>query len=125
MRIGWAASARVALAVICVTTLAGCGLLSASPGDKAGRVSAPKVLVLLNAGQTDAQVQHFVHLVSRMSHGQLQVRPRYQAAGTASPYVEKRVVTAVRRGSGDLGWVATRVWDLLGVSGLSALQTRS
>jgi TRAP-type C4-dicarboxylate transport system substrate-binding protein len=106
----------------------GCSLGDDGAADKAGGSDAPVVLRLAYGykpaeGQPDEpMVRYFASRVETLSDGELSVRVVFNAAGQESPGVEERVARMVRSGRFDLGWVATRAWDELGVKSFQALQ---
>jgi hypothetical protein len=67
-------------------------------------------------------VRYFAAQVGKLSGGKLRVQVTFLAAGAGTPDVEVRTVDLVRAGRFDLGWVAARAWDELGVKGFQALQ---
>jgi len=109
--------------------LAGCSLGGPDGGsDKAGGSAAPVVLRLAypfnpREGQPDEPaLRYFASRVAKLSGGGMRVRISFNAAGEDVPEIEARVVRAVRRHDFELGWVATRVWDQVGVRSFQALQ---
>jgi TRAP-type C4-dicarboxylate transport system substrate-binding protein len=107
----------------------GCSLGDDSgAGDKAGGSDAPIVLRMAygykpREGQPDEpMVRYFAGRVAKLSDGALRVRLVFNAAGQAVPGIEERVARMVRSGRFDLGWVATRAWDQLGIRSFQALQ---
>jgi TRAP-type C4-dicarboxylate transport system substrate-binding protein len=106
----------------------GCGADGAGGGDKAGGSNAPVELSLgygqkANDHQPDEpMVRYFADRVAKLSDGRLKVRVVFDAAGQDAPDVEERVAGMVRSGRFELGWVATRAWDRLGVKSFQALQ---
>lgn len=114
---------RAIALLLAVGVLAGCG-----PGaaNKAGGSRAPVVLRLANSNSGDQPgtdtIEHFAAQVRKRSGGAVRVQITYLAAGSATPYVETRTISAVRRGRYDLGWIGARAWDLNGVKSFRALQ---
>jgi TRAP-type C4-dicarboxylate transport system substrate-binding protein len=116
-------------ALLAAVVLAGCSL-GADDGasDKAGGSDAPVVLRLAYAykpreGQPDEPaLRYFASRVAELSDGEMRVRISFDAAGQDVPEIEARVGRMVGRGDFDLGWVATRAWDQLGVKSFQALQ---
>jgi TRAP-type C4-dicarboxylate transport system substrate-binding protein len=107
----------------------GCSLGDDSgAGDKAGGSETPIVLRMAygynpREGQPDEpMIRYFAGRVAKLSHGTLRVRLVFNAAGQAVPGIEERVARMVRSGRFDLGWVATRAWDQLGIRSFQALQ---
>ena len=108
---------------------AGCSLSGGNgAADKAGGSDAPIVLRLAYAygareGQPDEpMLRDFAKRVAELSNGELEVRLVFGVAGDEIPGIEERLARMVRDGRFDLGWVATRVWDELGVNSFRALQ---
>jgi TRAP-type C4-dicarboxylate transport system substrate-binding protein len=120
--IGWVVSRTVAL-VIVAGLLAGCG---SGAVDKAGGSRTPVVLRLADSNNSDqpdtGALEYFAAQVAKRSAGALRIRITYMAAGSATPYVEERTITAVRGGRFDLGWIGARAWDEVGVTSFRALQ---
>jgi TRAP-type C4-dicarboxylate transport system substrate-binding protein len=100
----------------------GCG----SRADKAGNPEAPVILRVADPYDitiTDSEaLQWIVKRVNRISHGKLQIRIVYNAAGDRIAGVEAQVARMVERGQFDLGWIGTRAWDELGIKSFQALQ---
>jgi TRAP-type C4-dicarboxylate transport system substrate-binding protein len=116
-------------ALLAAILLAGCSLGSEDGGaDKAGGSEAPVVLSLAytykpGEGQPDEpMLRYFASRVVELSDGGMRVRISFNAAGDGGWDNEARVARMVRRGQFDLGWVATLVWDQLGVKSFQALQ---
>jgi TRAP-type C4-dicarboxylate transport system substrate-binding protein len=116
-------------ALLAAIALAGCSLGGENgSSDKAGGSDAPVVLRLAypykgNEGQPDEPaLRYFANRVEELSDGGMRVRISFNAAGEDVPEIEARIARMVRRGQFDLGWVATRVWDQLGVKSFQALQ---
>jgi TRAP-type C4-dicarboxylate transport system substrate-binding protein len=114
--------------LLAAVALAGCSVGGDGASDKAGGSEAPLVLRLAypynpNEGQPDEpSLRYFARQVAKLSEGGMRVRISFGAAGEAVPEIEARVARMVRRGEFDLGWVATRAWDQLGVRSFQALQ---
>jgi TRAP-type C4-dicarboxylate transport system substrate-binding protein len=113
-------------AVIAASLVTGCGSSDEQTSDKAGGSNAPAVLRLAASdGEAIAEsrmVRGFAREVDRLSDGGMRVEITYEAAGDRVPDVEPRTALLVRDGRFDLGWVATRAWDELGVTSFQALQ---
>jgi C4-dicarboxylate-binding protein DctP len=108
--------------------VAGCSWGGEQPAaDKAGG-SSPVVLRLAypykpDDGQPDEpMVRDFAARVAGLSHDELRVRIEFTAAGEEVPGIEARVARTVRAGEFELGWVAARAWDELGIESFQALQ---
>jgi TRAP-type C4-dicarboxylate transport system substrate-binding protein len=114
---------RTVALLLAVGLLAGCG---SGAADKAGGPSTPVVLRLADSNNSDqpdtGALEYFAAQVAKRSGGSLRVRITYLAAGSATPYVEERTITAVRAGHYDLGWIGARAWDEMGVKSFRALQ---
>ena len=114
---------RAIALLLAVGVLAGC---SSSAANKAGGSSVPVVLRLANSNNGDQPgtdtIEHFAAQVRKRSGGAVRVQITYLAAGSATPYVETRTISAVRHGRYDLGWIGARAWDLNGVKSFRALQ---
>jgi TRAP-type C4-dicarboxylate transport system substrate-binding protein len=115
-----------ALLVACL--LAGCSLGGEGDSDKAGGSETPVVLSLAysyksgDAQPDESALRYFASRVAERSDGGLRVRITFDAVGDEVPETEPRVANMVRSGQFDLGWVASRVWDLQGVRSFQALQ---
>ena len=118
-----------------VALIAGVGSLSvgcsdrhrSSDADKAGGTGGGPVVLRLGAsdgpGLAESRLaRHFAAQVAQLSRGKLTIRVTFLAAGSSTPDVEARTIEFVRAGRYDLGWVATRAWDELGVTSFQALQ---
>jgi C4-dicarboxylate-binding protein DctP len=106
-----------AVAALVVAT-AGCG---GSASDKAGGESRPtqRVLTLEQHDSTYGGAQ-FAEAVRALSDGSLSVQWRPELAPSQVDY-EREIVDDVRSGNADLGVVAVRVWDTLGVNDFQPL----
>jgi TRAP-type C4-dicarboxylate transport system substrate-binding protein len=123
-----AAAALLAMAVAGSFT-SGCSLGGGQgAADKAGGSDAPVVLRLAYSykpreGQPDEpMMRYFGGRVAKLSDGTLRTRLVFNAAGDETPGIEAQVARMVRSGQFDLGWVATRAWDQLGIKSFQALQ---
>src|SRR5919108_4965623 len=117
------------VALLVAVALAGCSVGSDNgASDKAGGSEAPVVLRLAypyspREGQPDeAALRYFAGRVAKLSGGHMRLRISFLAVGDEVPEIEARMARSVARGAFDLGWVATRVWDQLGVRSFQALQ---
>ena len=120
-------TARLLAAAVAVVTAAGCSFSHASSGaDKAGGSNTPTVLNLADSDSVEQPdtpaVRFFAARVAKLSHGALQVKITFQAAGDRIAAVEPRTVRMIQAGRFDLGWVGSRTWDNLGVTSFEALQ---
>jgi TRAP-type C4-dicarboxylate transport system substrate-binding protein len=116
-------------AVLAASIMAGCSWGGEEGAtDKAGGSNAPVVLHLAypykpDDGQPDEpMVRDFAARVAELSDDELRVEIQFTAAGEEVPGIEARVARMVRAGEFELGWVAARVWDELGVESFQALQ---
>jgi TRAP-type transport system periplasmic protein len=110
--------------LVAAAALSGCGGGSRT-ADKAGGTANKAVVLTLattaSAGLADAPpVREFAHRVAVVSHGALRIDVTAQW-GNLAPDAEARLVRAVGAGTVDLGFVGSRVFDLLGVSSFSPL----
>ena len=114
--------AGITLVALLALATAGC---SAQPA-----LSAQPTPVTLTIGTEDppglttpatVQIDHFAKQVDALSHGAIKIQPVYNAATGDDPDSEPLLADMVIRGDLDLGLVATRVWDLKGVTSLQAL----
>ncbi|HET6877397.1 MAG TPA: TRAP transporter substrate-binding protein DctP [Jatrophihabitans sp.] len=121
---GWRVAGVAYIIGATMLALAACAG-SANGPDKAGGSGRPVTLTLGtpdSAGQPDAPlIEYFADQVRAISGGRLLIKIDYTAAGDANNF-EQVTVGKVRRGSLDLGWVGSRVWDTEGVLAFQALQ---
>src|SRR5207342_3616881 len=105
----------------------GCGGGETAAGAKSGGQAATVTLRLGTVEGSDApyadEVEHFAKSVETMSKGSLHVDIVWEAPGPHDAESEKNLATMVSKGDIDLAIVPTRVWDLLDVTTLQALQT--
>ena len=110
--------------VLLMTVFAGAGC-SSSHVDKAGGSAGTKPLVLTLAAHDDDEAYGtFAAAVARLSHGSMRIRivGNWGVTGDRRELdFERRIVGAVRVGKVQLGIVAVRVWDTLGVDSFQAL----
>jgi TRAP-type C4-dicarboxylate transport system substrate-binding protein len=116
-------------ALVGACLLAGCSLAGGEgASDKAGGSDAPVVLRLAypykpREGQPDEPaLRYFAGRVAALSDGGMRVRISFGVGGEHVVEKEAAVASRVRGGEYDLGWIATRVWDTLGVKSFQALQ---
>ena len=113
-------SAGLAIAIVVVgTALAAVALHGGSQADKAGAETAPVTLDLVGLApylETEPAVAFFAKRVGELSGGTLRVRPVPPGPGN-----EAGVLGDVAHGRTDLGWIATRAFDRLGVKSFQAL----
>src|SRR5436190_10669377 len=88
--------------------LTGCG---GSASDKAGGTHRkPVVLTMVNPSPTPGELQAFAHEVAKRSGGRMDIKfENAWRAGEAN--FEPGLISDVRSGKADLGWVGTRGWD--------------
>jgi TRAP-type C4-dicarboxylate transport system substrate-binding protein len=115
--------ARIALSIAVASgalLLVGCG--GATQADKAGGSGRPVVLRLGTPNGPDRpesdDIEYFAARVKQLSGGSVTVKIVWSAAGGP----EQPVATMVRRGKLDAALIATRAWDMEGVTTLRALQ---
>jgi C4-dicarboxylate-binding protein DctP len=115
-----------ALVAICAIGFTGCGGGATAPA-KSGGQAATVTLRLGTVEGSDAPyadaVEHFAKSVETMSNGSLHIDIVWEAPGPHDAESEKDLATMVSKGDIDLAIVPTRVWDLLDVTTLQALQT--
>lgn len=109
--------------LVAAVALSGCG--GSHSADKAGGKANKAVVVTLattaSAGLADTPpVRDFARRVAIVSHGALRIDVTAQW-GNLAPDAEARLVRAVGAGTVDLGFVGSRVFDVLGVSSFSPL----
>ena len=123
--------ARIGIAVIVVgigSLCVGCSARHPSAvADKAG--GSPGGPVVLRLGASDGPglaesrlARYFAAQVAQLSRRKIKIDLTFLAAGSKTPDVEARTIELVRTGKFDLGWVAARAWDELGVKDFQALQ---
>jgi TRAP-type C4-dicarboxylate transport system substrate-binding protein len=118
----------VALIVGVASVSVGCSARHRSNvADKAGGSGGGPVVLRLGVSDgpdlaESRLTRYFAAQVALLSHGKLRVRISFLAAGSSTPDVEARTIELVRAGKFDLGWVAARAWDELGVESFQALQ---
>jgi len=111
----------VLAAIGAVAALAAC--TNGTGADKAGGPGEPVVLQLadLNSGlDYTPAVAYFVERVAAVSEGRLRIRVTSEW-GDFAPDGDQRIARDVATGNADLAWVATRVFDTLGVTSFQAL----
>jgi TRAP-type C4-dicarboxylate transport system substrate-binding protein len=104
-----------------------------STGDEANPTQAPTsdpVVIRLGTGDPRGRpdtpaVERFADAVEKLSDGGMRVEVEWEAGGDSSEPdggFERGVVRRVQDGELDLGWIAARAWDTVGVTSLQALQ---
>jgi TRAP-type C4-dicarboxylate transport system substrate-binding protein len=68
----------------------------------------------------DPAIDWFTSEVARVSHGKLQIKTKWECCGDATS-TETNLVSGVKSGKFDLGWVGTRVFADLGIHSAEAL----
>jgi TRAP-type C4-dicarboxylate transport system substrate-binding protein len=105
-----------ALALIC---LAGCS--SDDPEPAKSKETAPVTLRLATYDEETATggilIDHFAQTVHELDPT-ITIEPAFEAAAD-----EEATIKLIQAGDGDLGLVATRAWDLVGVDSLRAINT--
>jgi TRAP-type C4-dicarboxylate transport system substrate-binding protein len=118
MRLGKAG----ALLALALAAAAGCS--ASAGGDKAGGPAGGPVVLRMastSSGPSDAPpVADFIRRVHALSGGSVRIQVINQW-GLYAPSAEAQVVHAVAVGTVDLGWVASRVLDTVGVPAFRAL----
>jgi len=120
---------RGAFLVVLSTLLAGaCSSTSEEPSPTQPSASDPVVLRLGTGdprGRPDTPVvERFADAVEELSGGSIRIEVVWEAGGASSDPngFEKGVVGLVQDGKLDLGWIAARAWDTVGVTSFQALQ---
>jgi TRAP-type transport system periplasmic protein len=109
----------VALVAVVAVLAAACS----SGGSKSGGSSAPVVLKFADGNGNLAftpALGYFIDRVKELSGGNVTVKD-VQNWGDYKPGYEQQIVSDVAAGKADIGWVATRVFDTLGVKSFQAL----
>jgi TRAP-type C4-dicarboxylate transport system substrate-binding protein len=113
-----AAMRRVALAVaVLAAAVSGCGGAVKVTG---ARPDAVTTLTLANANEGPGGLQAWVDGVQRLSKGRLRIRV-VNNWRLGEPGFEKGLISDVRAGRTQLGWVASRAWTAVGVHSLDPL----
>jgi TRAP-type C4-dicarboxylate transport system substrate-binding protein len=118
----------VALIVGVASVSVGCSARHRSNvADKAGGSGGGPVVLRLGVsdgpGLAESKLaRYFAAQVAQLSQGKLRIHVAFLAAGSKTPDVEARTIELVRAGKFDLGWVAARAWDELGVQSFQTLQ---
>jgi C4-dicarboxylate-binding protein DctP len=116
----------VLVSALIAAIAAGCSVSGNDDADKAGGSDAPVVLRLAvadDADQPDAPfARYFARQVSNLSDGSVRVRVVWDAAGQDSPSPELGIARLVQDGDFELGWMAARAWDRMGIKSFQALQ---
>ena len=107
---------------------AGCTSTPDEPSPEGSPTSDPVVVTLGTGdprGRPDTPVvERFAEAIERLSDGGMRVEVVWEAGGDSSrpDGFEKGVVGLVQDGELDLGWIAARAWDTVGVTSFQALQ---
>ncbi len=116
--------------IIALSTLitAACSSAGGEPSPTEPPTSDPVVIRLGTGdprGRPDTPVvERFADAVEGMSDGNMRIEVVWEAGGDSSDPdgFEKGVVRLVQEGELDLGWIAARAWDTVGVTSFQALQ---
>jgi TRAP-type C4-dicarboxylate transport system substrate-binding protein len=118
-----------AIVVVLSTLLAAaCSSTSENPSSTQSPASDPIVIRLGTGDSRGAPdtpvVERFADAVEELSDGGIRVEVVWEAGGDSSDPngFEKGVVGLVKDGELDLGWIAARAWDTVGVKSFQALQ---
>ena len=118
----------VIIVVLSTLLAAACSSSSDEPSPTQSPTSDPIVFQLGTGdplGRPDTPVvARFANAVEDLSGGRMRVEVKWAAAGVAEGpnTFERGVVGLVQDGELDLGWIAARVWDTVGVTSFQALQ---
>jgi TRAP-type C4-dicarboxylate transport system substrate-binding protein len=74
------------------------------------------------ARPSQSAIDTFVTRAAELSNGSVRIEPTYNAGADTPEGFEAGVAGLVERGDADLGLVASRAWDLAGITSLQALQ---
>jgi TRAP-type C4-dicarboxylate transport system substrate-binding protein len=120
MRVYSDAVVGVAVALGFATAAFGCG---DSADDRAGGKPSQETVTLTMANPLPSpdELRPFVDEVERLSAGKLKIRFRNKWLGWPWTRPEAALIRDVASGRADLGWVATRAWDDVGVTSFDAL----
>ena len=116
------------LVVLSTLLAAACSSTGEEPSPTQPPTSEPVVIRLGTGdprGRPDTPVvERFADAVEELSDGGMRVEVVWEAGGDSSDPdgFEKGVVGLVQDGELDLGWIATRAWDTVGVKSFQALQ---
>ncbi len=117
-----------AIVVVLSVLIAGCSSSAKEPSPTQSPTSDPVVIRLGTGdprGRPDTPVvEGFADAVEELSDGAMRVEVVWEAGDDSSvpDGFEKGVVQLVQDGELDLGWIATRAWDTVGVKSFQALQ---
>lgn len=116
-------NAVVALGAALTVTVAAAAGCAGAGDDRAGGKPAPTALTLTmaNGGHGPEELQPFADEVARLSGGTMRIEFRDRWLGWPWSRPESAVIHDVAAGKADLGWVGSRAWDDVGVSGFNAL----
>ena len=116
------------MVVLSTLLAAACSSAGEEPSPTQPPASDP-VVIQLGTGDSRGRpdtpvVERFAEAVEEVSDGGMRVEVVWEAGGDSSDPdgFEKGVVGLVQDGELDLGWIAARAWDTVGVTSLQALQ---
>ena len=116
------------MVVLSTLLAAACSSTGEEPSPTQPPASAP-VVIQLGTGDSRGRpdtpvVERFAEAVEEVSDGGMRVEVVWEAGGDSSDPggFERGVVGRVQEGELDLGWIAARAWDTVGVTSFQALQ---
>ncbi|MGK2850158.1 MAG: TRAP transporter substrate-binding protein [Candidatus Limnocylindrales bacterium] len=75
-----------------------------------------------SGGSPETEARDFVERVTALSDGNVTIEPTFDAGAGTSAGFELGVAESLKAGDADLAMTGSRVWDLVGVTSLQALQ---
>lgn len=118
IRLGIAQALVVTLAVACGGTAA-----PSVPGNKEGGAGQNRLSLTMITGESNAEEANaFATAVRDVANGTVEVKVENATFTGTGPTYETKVLEYVRDGKAELGWVASRAFDTIGVESFSALQ---
>ena len=119
MRILWKTIAGLAAALALTAAVSAC---SSARSDKAGgsHPTKPLLLTMANGNTLPGELQSFVDEVDNVSHGTIRIEFKNRWRAGEVNY-ETGVIRDVAAGKADVGWVGSRAWDFVGITGFDAL----
>src|SRR2546428_10612549 len=111
---------RAVVAALLLATLALAGCSGRSSDKAGGKPARPTVVLRLAVGTDSTELGGFANEVARLSGGTIRIDivGRWRIG---EPSFEQGVIHDVRAGKVELGAVAARAWDSVGVSSFRAL----